>query len=109
MIYSWEYNNKMCINCICIECCKVKENMKNNIWFHKSYNTKLEIGNKGNLYDLFPKDKNDYYEGFGKPKNVIWGSAGSCGRRLSAGRGRAGGACVPGRTSACLPFPTRFA
>ena len=65
----------MCINCQCKKCSIVNENMKNGIWYHFTNN--IPLITEGNLLDIFPNDKINSITIRGKPKNVIWCSAGS--------------------------------
>ncbi len=66
----------MCIKCDCEKCLKVKFNLKNDLWYHLT-KINLPLGQRGNLYDLFPNDKEKNILIKDKPKNVLWCSAGT--------------------------------
>lgn len=67
----------MCITCTCHRCQKVRDNIKNDLWYHSSLSTiSLPLGQTDNLFNLFPLDKKTK-ESTGKPNNVIWCSAGT--------------------------------
>ena len=63
----------------CEKCIKITQNISDGKWYHYgSITNDLNVGDKGNLYDLIGKPKENTRDVcVGKPSNVFWASAGN--------------------------------